>query len=426
MKKPLLFHEIMPDEVWKWKFLESQVEQVLNLNNYTEIRLSVLQDYETLYKGITALLDTEEAQQITNLILNLDPPDNNVSLLSLRPEGTISVLNHVASRFRDDKIHRIYYHGPMFRKSDGMNPMEFYQLGVELLGSDSILSENEVMNLGLKICERLGLRDAWLEINSFGCQSCRPRYFKAMREFIEEHKSEYCSTCIEALFNNPLASTECMDEKCFHSAKQGPKIQDYLCSKCKTNFTKVKKIQTNLSHKYHINHHLFKNFSYYNETVFDLKIQTNGGAETIGGGGRYDFLSNQVTGKQIPAVGFYLNLDMIYGIMSARNIFQHPDRSFKVYICSQSHDLEIILLQIVEEMHQQNLSTIISTDLLETKAEVANAEKLGCQAMVILRAENISDGKVLLKNLAKEKQDYILLSDLIPEVDLIRRSVQFT
>jgi len=211
-----------------------------------------------------------------------------------------------------------------------------------------------------------------------------------------------------------------------HSTKQGPKIQDHLCSKCKTNFNKVKKIQANLTNNYKVNHHLFKNFSYYNETVFNFLIQTNGSAEVIGGGGRYDFLSKRVTNKQIPAVGFYFNLDSIYNIMTSRNLFHTPSQPFRVYVCSQSDDLEIMQLQIVQELHQHNLSTIISSDVKDTQKETKIASDQGCQVMIILRSDNIREGKVLLKNLVKDSQSYITLSDLLPEIETIRKSVQLT
>lgn len=426
MKKPLSFHEIMPDDVWKWKYMESQIGQVLTLFNYEEIRLSVLQDNTVLTKGITALLDNEEVQQITSQVINLERPDDKISLLSLRPEGTINVLNHVANRMHNDEIHRIYYHGPMFRKDEHGHPKEFFQLGVELLGSDSILSENEVISLGVKICEQLGLKDAWLDITSFGCNSCRPLFFKAMRTFLQEHQDDYCSNCYNELMKNPLHPTQCHDKKCMHSTRQGPKMQDYLCPKCSVNFERVKKIQANLGYDYKVNHDLVKNFSYYNETVFNFVIQTNGSSEIIGGGGRYDYLSNKVTGKQIPAVGFYFNLDLIYQIMTSRNLFHLQEKPFCVYVASQSEEMEIIMLQIVQELHQSNISTLISSDLRSIDKDTKIALSSGCQAMVILRADNIREGKAMLKNLVKDKQEYVSLSELLPELELIRKAVQAT
>lgn len=426
MKKPLSFHEIMPDDVWKWKYMESQIEQVLALFNYEEIRLSVLQDYGVLTKGITALLDNEEVQQITRQVINLERQDNNASPLSLRPEGTINVLNHVANRLKNKQIHRVYYHGPMFKKDENDNPQEFYQLGVELLGSDSILSENEVISLGVKLCEQLGLKDAWLDITSFGCNSCRPLFFKAMRAFLNENKDKFCLSCYEELTKNPLQSTECLDKNCLHSTRQGPKMQDYLCPKCALNFERVKKIQANLGYDYKVNHDLIKNFSYYNETVFNFVIQTNGSSEIIGGGGRYDYLSNKVTGKQIPAVGFYFNLDLLYNIITSRNLFHLPEKPFCVYVASQSEEMEIIMLQIVQELHQSNISTLISSDIRSIDTDTKTALNGGCQAMVILRNDNIREGKAMLKNLVKDKQQYVSLSELLPELELIRKALQVT
>jgi histidyl-tRNA synthetase len=424
MKKPLSFHEIMPDDVWKWKYMESQIEQVLNLFNYREIRLSVLQDNEVLYKGVTALLDTEEAGEITDQIISLNQPDSNVSLLSLRPEGTINVLNHVANSMPIDKIHRLYYHGNMFRKDEQHRPHEFYQLGVELLGSESILSENEVISLGVRICKQLGLKDAKLEINSFGCETCRPQYFSAMRKFLAENKDEYCASCFEALNHNPFHPTDCLKDNCMHSAKQGPAIHEFLCKKCIANFDKVKKIQANLGIEYVVNHNLVKNFSYYNETVFNFVLKTNGHSEIIGGGGRYDYLSGRITGKKIPAVGFYFDLDLVYKVMTARNLFLEPASVFKVYISPQSENLEIMLLQIVQELHENEIPTVISTDISTTEKDTENAVRNGCSLMIILRDDNLRDGKVLVKNLMKEKQEYIPLSDLLREIEMFRKAVQ--
>jgi histidyl-tRNA synthetase len=424
VKNPVSYHGLLPGEVWKWKTMENQIEQVLDLFNYQEIKLSILQDYDILSKGMSALMDTGEVQKVTEQLINVGELKGKVGLLSLRPEGTINVLSQVAERLQDDRIHRIFYHGPMFRKDSQNNPREFYQMGVELLGSDSILSENEVIGLGMKLCRQLGLADTWLDINSFGCNNCRPRFFQAMRDYLNEHKQEYCLTCYDSLFNNPFQNTECLDSQCAHSAKKGPKMQDYLCSKCKANFAKVKKIQANLDNKYKINHNIIKNFSYYNETVFDFVVQTNGKAEVIGGGGRYDYLSNRITGRQIPAVGFYLNLDLIFQILDSRSLFQAPTQPFRVYVCSQSEEMEIMLLQIVQELHQDNISTIISSDIRNTEQETATAIKNKCQAMVILRSDNLREGKALLKNLVKEKQNYISLSDLLPEINLIRKAVQ--
>ncbi|HCX60753.1 MAG TPA: hypothetical protein DG355_08820, partial [Candidatus Cloacimonas sp.] len=81
--------------------LEQKVAHVLSLHDYQEIRLSVLQDYDVIHKGITALMQQEEAEHATEGIVNLSRPNGDLSLLTLRPEGTISVLHHTAQIIKD-------------------------------------------------------------------------------------------------------------------------------------------------------------------------------------------------------------------------------------------------------------------------------------------------------------------------------------
>ncbi|MDY0152190.1 MAG: ATP phosphoribosyltransferase regulatory subunit [Candidatus Cloacimonas sp.] len=421
---PQRFHEFMPDKVWKWKILEQKVEKVLGLHDYQEIRLSVLQDTKVLEAGVTALMQGTEAEHAMQSVMSLMQPEDNLSLLSLRPEGTISVLHHTARITNPGEIHRFYYSGPMFRRANELKQMEFYQLGVELLGSESILSENEVINLGMKICQELGLKEVRLDLNSYGCFECRKAFFADLRKYLDEHRDGYCATCYKELYANPFSETRCDSANCLHSLKNGPEIERYLCHTCKDNFTRVKKIQANLGNRYKVNSHLYKNFAYYNETVFDFVATYEGKEIMIGGGGRYDYLSAQITGKKIPAVGFYLNLDTIFEIIETRGFFQLKEPDFKVYICTESENLEMMTLQMAQELHNEGIKTIISPEISTTAAEIKRALAMGCSLMLIIRDDNIREGKILLRNLDKEHQDYVALKDTIPAIMLARKALK--
>jgi len=418
------FHEFMPDKVWKWKILEEKMDKVLALQDYQEIRLSVLQDSAVLNNGITALMQGAEADHAVQSVLSISLPESNLSLLSLRPEGTISVLHHTAKITNPGEVHRFYYSGPMFRKAEALKQMEFYQLGVELLGSESILSENEVISLGMKVCQELGLKEVRLDMNSYGCTKCREPFFTDLRGYLEKRKDSFCGLCYNELYANPFSETRCKDADCQHSLKSGPQIGDYLCDTCKANFNKVKNIQANLGNVYKVNPHLYKNFAYYNETVFDFVATHEGREMVIGGGGRYDYLSAQITGKMIPAVGFYLNLDILFEIMEARGVFQTKPLDFKVYISSESENLEMMTLQIAQELHTQGIKTIISPEISTTAKETSRAKAKSCSLMLIIREDNIREGKILLRNLIKDHQDYVSLKDTVPAILLARKALK--
>lgn len=418
------FHNVLPEDAVNWRYLEHQTEEVLSLFNYQEMRLSVLQDYNQLSKGMKIAVANAESEQVKQPLIYVQTGNPTETTINLRPEGTINVLMQLAPDLVKHQIKRIYYQGPMFRLDAQNQPLEFNQLGVELLGSDSILSENEVISLSLRICQQLGLTDTWLDLSSFGCSSCQPAYFQAVQAFLEEHKDEFCQTCYSSLQTNPFQTIDCKNAACRKLSARRPLINDYLCPSCKANFERVRKIQTNLGNHYQVNHRLGKSFAYYNETVFNLMLSVDGKNVMLGGGGRYDYLSSRLIGKQIPAVGFYLNLDLIYNLMKKRDLFPAPQDHFRVYVCTQSEQMEIMLLQIIQDLHEKKISTLVSSDLSDTDKETANALHNNCQAMVIVRADNIREGKVLLKNLVKNNQKYLSLSELVPAVELIKKAVQ--
>ncbi|MBW6514951.1 MAG: ATP phosphoribosyltransferase regulatory subunit [Candidatus Syntrophosphaera sp.] len=423
-KKSQAFHEFMPEQVWKWKLMEERFDHVLKLHDYHEIRLSVLQDFEVLQKGIQTLMVGSEAERVAERTLNLCQPDGNLSLLSLRPEGTISVLQHTARSHKKGEIHRYYYHGPMFRKARDGSAIESFQLGVELLGSDSIFSENEVISLGIRLLRDLGFREASLRLNSYGCDSCRRKFFTDVCAFLEKHRDEFCDNCYEELCANPFADTRCESKSCRHDAWEGPEIGAYLCKKCQANFSQIKKIQANLGHSYKVDPRLFKNFAYYNETVFDFVVAPSGKETSVGGGGRYDYLSERINGRKLPAVGFYLDLDELFRLMESRGLFLPSGEDFAVYLCAQSPDMDMMLLQIAQELHGQNIKTVLSTEISSTEAELKNARSARCHLMIAIREENIREGKLLLHNLGREDQAYIALNRLAESIGIARKSLK--
>lgn len=413
-----------PEDVWKWKLLEEKFAEVFAMHDYQEIRLPLLQDRDEIHSGITAMLQSENAQAGVDKTIHLCTPDGATSQMSLRPEGTISILHHTARIFHKGDIHRFYYHSPMFRQGKDGHPEEFSQLGVELLGSNSILTENEIISMGMRILREFGLVDASVKLNSYGCENCRRKFFADMHSYLDEHANEFCQLCLAELYANPFADTHCRSKSCSHHTQAGPQIHDYICDKCKANLNKIKKIQANLTNKYSVDQHLYKNFAYYNETVFDFVVKHKGKELLIGGGGRYDYLSAKITRKRIPAVGFSLDLDAIFQVMNERSLFQPAEKQFTVYICAQSPDLEMMLLQIAQELHSDNIKTVLSADNNSTETELANARRLNCDIMIVLRDDNIREGKLLLRNMTREDQSYIPLNQITDSLKLARKSLK--
>jgi histidyl-tRNA synthetase len=416
-------HKIMPEDVWQWKIIEGQIERELALHDYQEIHLSVLQDYSHFKQSQDSWADLCPDSNIFHKSLQICRPDQTPLPYSLRPEGTISVLHSTAADLQSGDIKRYYYQGPMFQLDKDLQPMEFYQLGVELIGSGSVLADSEVISLGLRLCKSLGLGDVSLKLNNYGCAQCRHRYLEAIKDHLQQHKQDYCHDCVTALHKNPFAQTHCIDPQCHKSLIESHKLADYLCDSCKEDYARIKKIQANLAHDYECDPYLLKNFSYYGQTVFDYVLKNNGSSIVVGGGGRYDDLSLQMFGKLIPAVGFSLNIDTIFGVLKERGIHNRSNNDFSVYLCTQSENMEMMMLQIASELHASGVKTVQGLDEQDLEKQILKADEKGCSLLFCLREENIRDGRVLLYNLAKEHQEYVALTQLTDAVLVARRAL---
>ena len=123
-------------------------------------------------------------------------------------------------------------------------------------------------------------------------------------------------------------------------------------------------------------------------------------------------------------MGFYLNLDILFEIMKARGLFSIRDNDFKVYLCSESENQEMMTLQLAQELHSNGIKTIISPEIRFIEAEIKQAKSNRCSLMLIIRDDNLRDGKILLRNLVKEHQDYVSLKDTLPAILLARKALK--
>src|SRR5690554_6604240 len=138
LNKEVNNNDILPNDVWKWNYIEEVIRKTMDLYNFKEIRTSIIQTQE-LFKTYQNYF-TEEESTSNQLIYNL----NGVSNLSLRPEGTITVLHSILNNNQKEQLSKLYYIGPMFRKSKENQLLQFHQFGAEIIGINDLLTDNEI------------------------------------------------------------------------------------------------------------------------------------------------------------------------------------------------------------------------------------------------------------------------------------------
>ena len=342
--------DIIPGEIEKWQYVESQVSDVMKAFNYSEIRVPVIEATELFQRGVGETTDVVQKEMYTF-------EDKGGRSISLRPEGTAGVVrayieNGLSSMPSPLKL---YYRINVYRYENVQKgrQREFNQIGAEVLGSSSPDADIEVIATGAELLRRLNINNTALMINSIGCKECRKKYQEALKDFIRPNLDKYCDTCKTRFEKNPMRILDCKDENDKKMNEGAPQIIDYLCDECKVHFERVKKGLKELGIEYAIDSGIVRGLDYYTRTVFEFVSKIDG--LTVIGGGRYDGLVEELGGPATPAVGFGIGQERLISVFEAAN----PDKDFTanidIFVASIGEEANSYAQKIVNELRKMML-----------------------------------------------------------------------
>ena len=229
--------DIIPGEIEKWQYVESQVTELMKDFNYSEIRVPVIEATELFQRGVGETTDVVQKEMYTF-------EDKGGRSISLRPEGTAGVVRAYVEDGLSSQPSplKLYYRINVYRYENVQKgrQREFNQVGVEVLGSSSADADIEVIATGYELLRRLNINNTELRINSIGCKECRQKYQEALKDFIRPNLDKYCDTCKTRFEKNPMRILDCKDENDKKMNEGAPQIIDYLCDDCKAHLAKVK------------------------------------------------------------------------------------------------------------------------------------------------------------------------------------------
>ncbi len=273
IQKPKGTRDILPDEIYKWQYIENKIKEIFDNSGLKEIRVPVFEYTELFSRGVGETTDIVQKE-----MYNFE--DKGGRSITLRPEGTAGVVRSFIENGMGSKPTpiKLWYNMPMYRYENVQKGRyrEFRQIGVEIIGSDSYLADVESIILGVQIFKTLGIPNIKLTINSIGCPSCRKEYSNALRDFIRPNLENYCDTCKTRFEKNPMRILDCKEKKCKEFNQGAPRIIDYLCDDCSEHFEKVKKALTSMNINFEIDSSIVRGLDYYTRTVFEFISEDDG------------------------------------------------------------------------------------------------------------------------------------------------------
>ena len=401
--------DMLPEEAYKWHFVENTAREVAALYGFKEIRTPVFEHTELFLRGVGETTDIVTKEMYTF-------EDKGNRSITLKPEGTAGVVRSYIENALDQVVlpMKAYYISPIFRYERPQNGRlrEHHQFGVEMFGADAPEADGEIISLANTLLRRLGLTSLKLYINSIGCPECRKKYNEALMNYIGSNLDKMCNQCKERFNKNPLRILDCKEEGCKAITANAPKVTDYLCEDCAAHFEGVKKNLELRGIEYEVNPQIVRGLDYYTRTVFEFVSTDIGAQGTVCGGGRYNGLVAQLGGKDTPAVGFGCGLERLLLVLENTNGLNAEKETPYLYIATMGDKAKEKAIDLVEKLRANGVSA--ETDLMNksVKAQMKHANKIGVKYVIVIGDAELESNKVEFKDMTDGSTKEVYLTEI--------------
>ncbi len=284
--------------------------------------------------------------------------------------------------------------------------------GCEAIGDGDPALDAEVIDMAWQFFLSLGLHRFSLQLNSIGCQQCRPEYLAALKDYYAKHTSELCPDCKTRLKKNPLRLLDCKKPACQQIAISAPRTRNHLCQQCQDHFHQLKRYLNLLGLPFTENHCLVRGLDYYTKTVFEIQPEVEGAQSTLGGGGRYDDLIEELGGKPTPAIGFGVGLERIILNLKKQNVPVPVLPRPQVFIAHLGNEAKDEALKLAAGLRRAGTGAILAVGKKSLKAQLRQANTLGTRYAVIIGEEEVKTGTAILRDMSNSEQRILPIDQL--------------
>ena len=393
--------DLFPDDLKKWHMLEKKLYQAFDAFNIQEIRTPILESTELFDRSVGNSSDIVNKELYSFL-------DRNQESISLRPEGSASVIRAIIQKKQEHEKHKLWYQGPMFRYERPQKGRfrQFHQVGIEYLGYEEGLSEYEIIALVIKIIEQLGISGSTLKINHLGDEVSKENFCQALQNFFKPHLSKLHEKDIFRLNTNPLRILDSKENSTQVLLKDAPNFEDFISDKSKAL---LQHISQHFSDQCNINidSSLVRGLDYYTGLVFEVVSDELGAQDSFLGGGRYDNLSEELGGKSMHALGFAIGLERVISLMQSKESNLRKKVAL-IIVDEQDHEKTY---KIAHDLRAANFDITLDAFLSNSslKSQLRRANNTQCDFALIIGSQERDADQFTWKDLS-EKGDQKSLS----------------
>ena len=405
-------NDCLPTDSGLWQFVESSIRQVVASYGYQEIRTPIVESTDLFKRSIGEVTDIVEKEMYTFF-------DRNSDSLTLRPEGTASVVragNEHGLLYNQQQ--RLWYMGQMFRHERPQKGRyrQFHQFGVEVFGLAGPDIDAEVILLSSRLWKNFGIsQHVTLEINSLGSSEARVAFKAKLVAFLKTRISELDEDSLRRLESNPLRVLDSKNPQVQNVVKDAPKLIESLDKESAIHFQGLCERLDNLGIKYRVNPALVRGLDYYNRTVFEWVTDSLGAQGTVCAGGRYDGLVEQLGGKATQGVGFAIGLERLVLMLQTFELDKNVESVVDIYVTAMDESVEFYARKVSELLRDAlpQIKVMNHCGGGNFKKQMKRADQSGASVALIIGLDEMVSQQVAVKHLReKQPQETISVDEL--------------
>jgi histidyl-tRNA synthetase len=375
-------HDVLPAQQPLWERVIDEAERLCALYGYRRITVPMFEDTELFARTSGEGSDVVQKEMYTFT-------DRGDRSLTLRPEATASVARAYIQHgmHREPQPVKTFFIGPAFRYAAPQRGKfrEFWQFNLEAMGSDDPAVDAEVIQLFAELLRRLEIKGWWLELNSIGDRNCRPAYLERLNAWLDEHAHELDEETLAKRKTSPLRVFDNMAQKpepVQRVLAEAPKVGESLCAECQAHFDEVRRYLDAYGIEYRLTPTLVRGLDYYTRTAFEFMGEALGAQSSLAGGGRYDYLIEEIGGPPTPAVGLASGIERI--VLSLTEQGEEPaSPEIEVFFAIEDESSRPEVLAALGELRRSGRSADTDYAGRSLKGQLTQAGRLGARVTVI-------------------------------------------
>ncbi|GAA4927595.1 histidine--tRNA ligase [Streptomyces coeruleoprunus] len=402
-------YDLLPPDSATYLAVREAIAAPLKKSGYGYVETPGFENVELFARGVGESTDIVTKEMYTLTTKGGDE-------LALRPEGTASVLRAAL----EANLHKagnlpvkLWYSGSYYRyeRPQKGRYRHFSQVGAEAIGAEDPALDAELIILADQAYRSLGLSDFRILLNSLGDKECRPVYRDALQGFLRGLDLDEDTR--RRIDINPL---RVLDDKRAEVQKQlvgAPMLRDYLCDACKAYHEEVRGLLQAAGVAFEDDEKLVRGLDYYTRTTFEFVHDGLGAQSAVGGGGRYDGLSEMIGGPALPSVGWALGVDRTVLALEAEGITLDIPASTSVYAVPLGEEARRVLFGVVTELRRAGVATDFSFGGKGLKGAMKNANRSGARYAIVAGERDLAEGVVQLKDMESGEQEPVALDAIV-------------